>query len=217
MPDYLPSKDAEFDSWQQRFVTLAESKLGQNVKALAPQLVAARAAFEAAYGQHIAAQAAAKAATVAKAAARGRLVPLLRTAAQIVQIDPSLSDEQRAAAGLPVHKKSRTRAKAPTTRPLVEIEAGQRLRHTLHFRDEGSTRKARPVGVQGAEIWVKLGNTPPASTDELRFLALDTSSPYTCHFDIPDAGQTAYYMLRWLSTNGKPGPWSETVSATVGG
>jgi len=31
-----------------------------------------------------------------------------------------------------------------------------------------------------------------------------------------DAGQTAHYMLRWLSTRGEAGPWSETASATVG-
>ena len=31
-----------------------------------------------------------------------------------------------------------------------------------------------------------------------------------------DAGQAAHYMLRWLSTRGEAGPWSETASATIG-
>ncbi len=31
-----------------------------------------------------------------------------------------------------------------------------------------------------------------------------------------DGGQTAHYMLRWVSTGGEKGPWSETASATIG-
>jgi hypothetical protein len=30
------------------------------------------------------------------------------------------------------------------------------------------------------------------------------------------AGQIAYYMLRWVNTRGDKGPWSETVAATIG-
>ena len=29
-------------------------------------------------------------------------------------------------------------------------------------------------------------------------------------------GVTAHYMLRWVSTTGEKGPWSETASATIG-
>ena len=31
-----------------------------------------------------------------------------------------------------------------------------------------------------------------------------------------DGGKTAHYMLRWESTRGEPGPWSDTASATIG-
>lgn len=33
----------------------------------------------------------------------------------------------------------------------------------------------------------------------------------------PPAGKKPDYMLRWVSTRGANGPWSETVSATIGG
>jgi hypothetical protein len=29
-------------------------------------------------------------------------------------------------------------------------------------------------------------------------------------------GQAAHYRLRWVSTTGEKGPWSETVSVTIG-
>ncbi len=57
---------------------------------------------------------------------------------------------------------------------------------------------------------------PPADPSELTFLAVDTRTPYLASFDGADAGKTAHYMLRWVSTTGEKRPWSETASATIG-
>ncbi len=44
--------------------------------------------------------------------------------------------------------------------------------------------------------------------------------PHTgqCMVDCPreDGGKTARYVLRWVTTTGEKGPWSETASATIG-
>jgi len=50
----------------------------------------------------------------------------------------------------------------------------------------------------------------------LRFLLLSTRTPAVAEFTGPDGGKTAHYMVRWLSTRGEAGPWSETASATIG-
>jgi hypothetical protein len=47
-------------------------------------------------------------------------------------------------------------------------------------------------------------------------VALDTSSPYLLVHDPADAGKTAHYLLRWVNTRSQPGPWRETLSATIG-
>ena len=108
-----------------------------------------------------------------------------------------------------------TFAPAPTTRPLVKVDFSKRLRHTIRYADESTpTRRARPRGVIGAEVWVKVA--PPGDPDELKFLLLSTRTPTVANFTGPDGGQTAHYMLRWLSTRGEAGPWSETASATIG-
>jgi hypothetical protein len=44
--------------------------------------------------------------------------------------------------------------------------------------EERPSKKAKPAGVMCAEIWVKIGDTPPADPSELSFLALDKSSPH---------------------------------------
>ena len=30
-----------------------------------------------------------------------------------------------------------------------------------------------------------------------------------------DAGKSVYYLLRWVSTKGQPGPWSDVVTAKI--
>jgi len=69
----------------------------------------------------------------------------------------------------------------PTTRPQTLVQSGQRLTHTLRISaatrskpDESTpTRRARPAGVLGAEVWVKLVAPPhadePAPTDPPRW------------------------------------------------
>ncbi|MBN2559964.1 MAG: hypothetical protein JXQ75_03430 [Phycisphaerae bacterium] len=40
---------------------------------------------------------------------------------------------------------------------MVTVDFSKRLRHTLRYCDETTpTRRARPRGVMGAEVWVRL-------------------------------------------------------------
>ncbi len=79
-----------------------------------------------------------------------------------LQAGPNVDDGERAAMGITVPDRVPTPAGPPTTRPLVRVDSGRRLRHTLHFADEATpTRRAKPSGVMGAEIWVNVGEPPP--------------------------------------------------------
>ena len=82
-----------------------------------------------------------------------------------------------------------------------------------------SLNGALTPGVSGAEIWIKIlpvGQPPPTNPADLSFVALDTKTPYTLDFDGADGGKNAHYMLRWVNTTGEHGPWSDTVSVTIG-
>jgi hypothetical protein len=64
---------------------------------------------------------------------------------------------RRAELRITVRDTSPTPAFAPSSRPLALVESGQRLTHQLRLVDESTpTRRARPAGVLGAEVWVKL-------------------------------------------------------------
>ena len=218
--DYIPGADGAFDAWQSNFVTYATANaaaLGLDPLVDIPPLTAAQTTWTTDYGANTAAQAAAQAARQAKGAARDSLVGVIRPLVGVLQASADVDDTERKALGITVPDTTPTPVGPPTTRPLVTVDTSQRLQHTIAFQDELTpTSKAKPEGVRGAQIWVKIGDPPPVDPNELTFLATDTRTPYVANFDGADGNKVAHYMLRWESTRGETGPWSETASATIG-
>ena len=220
MPDYIPQSDGNFDAWQINFITYATANavaLGLDPLVDIPPLTGAQTTWTADYPAHTAAQAAALAARQAKDDARSALEGVVRPLVARLQSSPDVDDIERQALGITVRDVIPTAAAIPTTRPLVTVDTSQRLRHVIAFSDELTpTRKAKPAGVMGAEVWVKVGDPAPLDPSELTFLSLDTRTPYTADYPGEDANKVAHYMLRWVNTRGEKGPWSETASATIG-
>lgn len=221
--DYIPDPDGDFYVWEQNFLRTAGTDpaavgiTAEDVTALGT----ARDAWEAAYLDNETRQAAARAARQLKDDTRRAFESAIRAVVKRIQAAPIVTDDQRRALGITVKDAVATSAPAAATRPVAVVSTAQRLRHEIRFYDEATpTRKARPAGTMGCEIWVKLaaaGEAPPADEGDCTFLALDTASPYTAEYSGEESGKTAHYLLRWVSTRGEKGPWSETVSATVAG
>jgi hypothetical protein len=221
--DYIPDRDGDFDSWVSNFVAYANANLA-NLGLVAGDLTpvtTAHTAWTTAYTAHVAAQATAQGARAGKDASRAALEAAIRPLVRRLQGAVGVvTDDEKAALGITVPDTTSTPVAAPTTRPVVTVDASQRLRHTIAFADEATpTRVAKPAGVMGAEIWVKiapLGDPPPSDPSTLTFLAVDTRTPYTLDFDGADGGKNAHYLVRWVNTRGQKGPWSETATATIG-
>jgi len=217
--DYIPRPDAQFDSWQINFVTyLAANLAGLGLVAGdITATTAAQTAWITNYAAHNAAQAVAIGARANKDGSRTAFEAAIRPLVKRLQASASVSDPERASLGITIPDPTQTAVVPPTTRPLASVDTAQRLRHSIGFLDEATpTSKAKPPGVIGAEIWVKVGGPPPVDPNELEFLALDTKTPYLAEYAGAQGNQIAHYMLRWVNSRGQKGPWSETVSATIG-
>ena len=220
--NYIPSPDGDFDTWQTNFYAYANAHLAELglVAADVSALTAARTAWNAGLANHAATHAAARAARQTKDDARSTYQQIIRGLVRRIQASPSVDDGKRCALGIPVRDKVRTQtaASAAATRPVAVVDTSERLRHTIRFFDELTPQsRAKPDGVMGCEIWVKVGDPVPVDPGELQFLTLDTASPHLVEYDGKSAGQKAHYMLRWITTRGDKGPWSETTSATITG
>lgn len=159
-------------------------------------------------------QAAAKAQTITKDAAMTILRDLIKDLRAATKYVKTPANEV-ASLGIPSGGET---APSNATVPIGQVDTSKRLEHTISFRDAAhQDTKRKPRGVNGCEIWVKIGEPAPGNQKDCIFLGLDTKTPYVAHFDPEDAGKTAYYMLRWLMADGSVSAWGETVSATITG
>ncbi|EDX73626.1 hypothetical protein MC7420_6674 [Coleofasciculus chthonoplastes PCC 7420] len=220
MTSYMPRSDADFNNWQANFVTALTnylSDLGLTAEDIT-SITTAQTEWTTAYNNHIIAQSAADSARQEKDDSRQTYKTELRRVVNQLQVNPQITDAMRQGLGITVPKSSSSAVGVPTTRPLPRVELKGRYQLEIHFVDETTpTRKAKPSGMIGSEIWVKIGDPPPTDPKELTFVALDTATPYVMEFSGEDVGKTAYFMLRWVNTKGESGPWSQTVSMMIPG
>lgn len=218
MADYLPGPDSNYLAWVQNFQAFVAANLAA-LNLTAPDLAPITAGmndFDADLSDHIAAKNAAMAAKQNKDGSRRDLTADIRPLVRRIQANPNVTDAQRAAMGITVPDSTNTPVGTPTTRPIASITLGQRLQHTLNFVDETTpTRRAKPAGVIGVEVWAKVGTTPPSGEGDLQFMRIDSSTPAVFNFNAADGTKTAYYWTRWVNAQGERGPWSEQVAATI--
>ena len=217
MADYIPGPDASFQAWQSNFVTYANANLaalGLTAADMAP-ITSAQSGWATAFPAHVAAVNAAKAAKQTKDEARAAYVAVIRPLVRRLQASPQVSDAEKASLGITVRQEPGPIG-PPTTAPICTIECGNRLQQVLRFVDSATpTRKAKPAGALGVEIWNKVGTTPPTGENDLRFVAVDTNAPYVMNFPAEDGGKTNNVWMRWVSPTGERGPWSEQAQATI--
>lgn len=219
MSSYIPSDDGAFEDWADRFLTTVQNnevELGLEPDSTQP-VVEMLWDFNTAFAQFKSARTAYDVKREAKEAKRAALESEIRALAARLQASPAVSDEERALLTLPVPDREPTPAAEPDSAPALAVKASQRLLAEVSFRNPGSQSKGRPGGVMGCEVWLKIGDPAPADLDECEYLDLATRCPYTVHFAGWDAGKTAHFLGRWVSTRGAKGPLSETASVTVMG
>ncbi|MEZ6124722.1 MAG: hypothetical protein R3C49_16360 [Planctomycetaceae bacterium] len=214
----VPGSQADFELFVQNLVKqLQDHPDAYHVNAaFVTQLANGFADLRAGILQATEARDAARAATEAKDAVRATLEELTRTIVRLIQADPSVTDEAKLEAGIRPHKTSRTPVPPPHTAPVGNVMATDRLEHTLYISDAATpTRRARPAGVSGCELYLCVADQAPTDPAMYRLLRFATRTPETITFDAADGGKTANYLLRWMNGKGEFGPWSQVVSATI--
>lgn len=218
MKDYIPASDAELGVWMKNYMKKLDSLKGSlNLNAASvSELTDLGTAFDADLNKVSEARASLASATQAKDTSRRALEESVRRMTRELQVNPALTDADKADLQITVTDQKRTPAAVPQTRPVARIDTSKPQQHTVSWVDEATPiSKAKPEGVYGCELRCQVGGAEPADPDEMSFLAIDTRSPYVAQFDGTDAGKTVYYRLRWVNTRNEHGPWSDIYSATI--
>jgi hypothetical protein len=212
----FPSKEADFNLYVQTVVPYLVTNKARllvsatNVTNVTAQLSTWNAVFPASQNRNTRTQSIIDNKDNAKAA----IMATLRTIFADIPAS-ALTVEDRNTLNIAKKSTSRTPPAVPNTKPIAKVDTSRRLEHTISFTDEDGSA-AKPSSVRGCQIWFKIGD-PAIDPSELSYIATDTASPYTYHFNGENAGKNVYYWLRWENSRGEVGPWSDAVMATVTG
>jgi hypothetical protein len=217
----FPRPDSHFAAYMNNYLEAVKKwweKNGLNIDDLKP-LKEALSSWNGAFPAHVAAQQRAEAARQNKDAARRQLEAAARPVTSFIQGYPKTTDADRTTIGITIRAPGGGATPAPSSKPLVIVGDGGRLTHTLRLVDESTpTRRARPRGVERAEVFVAFTptNAPaPADPNAYRYVQSVSDGSAVLSFDTPDAGMQAHYVARWVTRRGAIGPWSQTASATI--
>ena len=127
----------------------------------------------------------------------------------------AVTNADRVDMGLTIPDHNPTPVPAPATYPEFSIDSSVIRQLSVRFHDQGSTSKAKPHGVHGAEIRWGILDEVPTDVDDLRTSSFATRSPLTLSFHEYERGKSVYFCLRWENTHSQKGPWSEIVRAII--
>jgi hypothetical protein len=221
MSDYIPQNDADMNVWQGNFVVIVEPNI--TVWGISTEdftgVKSKQSIWTTAFAKASNKQNRTAADVLAKDEASDDYKKTIRIfVAQWLANNTKVTDAERTRMGLTVKTGTRSPTPVPTTSPVGTIDFSVRLQHSIHYFDEAMAHSnAKPQGVHGCEIYMKVDGDAPKDASELTYVGTCTATPYTVKFDGAKTGKVVYYWLRWVNTRGEAGPWSVTLSAMVVG
>lgn len=220
MSDYVPRSDGNFNNWQKNLLAIAAENFTNwsiPIERIT-DLQNTGTNWEGKYNKTINRQDRTTADVRAKEDARLAYVEQLRKfVAQYLSFNDKVEDSDRERMGLTVRSGSHTPVAVPTSSPMVSIDFSVRLQHNFTIVDDSlPTRRSKPTGVLGCEIWAKIDGEAPKEASELSYQSTATKSSHTINFEGNKTGKVVYYWFRWINKRQQTGPWSAMYSAIIG-
>jgi hypothetical protein len=214
---FLPDRDSLLLAWSLNFstrITATPTAFGL-VAAQATAYAAVHAAFAAALAA-VDPNERSKSLVAAKNTARDNLKIQARALAKIVDGTLTVTPAQRLELGLNVRKTS-TPIPVPASAPFIETR--ERYGTTVIIRiTDGSGRRTRLNGTQGARVYTFVGNTPPSDpqlwTDEGQATRADVELEFPAE---TAPGTTVWMTAAWYNPRGQLGPACTPVSTVLAG
>jgi hypothetical protein len=218
MADYLPDREAELVTWIGTFKSLilvhfADYGLS-NAQATSYGTLAT--SFITAYNLAKADATRSPANIIAKNDAKKLVVASTRQLAGIIQKFPGTTDEMRSQLGLTVPS-PRTPIPPPTDIPTLEVveRIGTNVRIRIH---DGTGRRGRPAGVQGARVYSHVGTTAPVDPNEYEMEGQATRAFVDIQFPADTApGTSVWFTACYYNPRGEVGPACQPVQTFIAG
>lgn len=209
-----PDKDFDLSNWSGNFstrLTATPTAYGSDA-ATATAYAGLHADFEARLLTATTPATRTQAAVDAKNVSKKALVAKARQVIRTINGYAPLTSTQRVELGLNPRDAVPTPVPAPVTRPMLSVDPDG----TLRIVDETMPdSKAKPAGVAGALVFIKIDGEAPASVDEAKFAILATR--FRSQIPLPEGSskKTLWVLARWYNPRGELGPVSTLASTAI--
>ena len=221
--DFIPSSDADFDEWQQNFVThVVAGASSWVIPAARVTALTTRqtqwATDYAAGGKHVDRT---DSQQLKKTQTRDLYEKEIRDfVGEFIRKNSEIDDDERRAMKVTVPDTEPTSRSPIETAPSVTLLPKAGARFTVECRVESdSTRPSRHHDADGVELaYIVAAKTElPANPNETTKSKLSGRARVRLELDIEDAGNSLHLFARWVNTtnDSKNGPWSGLVSKVI--
>ena len=160
------------------------------------------------------------AATSARDLAWGKLKPGLKDLYDTCLLyNPEITDDDKSALGIHIRETVKKSAKkTPVSSPVFFFSSEEiSFLHPVITDSNNPQSHAKPDGVGFMELVAKIdvATAPPATVNDCTLNYHVSRSHEPIEFDSTDRGKTFFAYGRWVTTNGKSGPWSGMVSGII--
>jgi hypothetical protein len=148
--------------------------------------------------------------------ARAELVRYARELAAIVRATKRVTGADRIALGLTAPKEKPVKIAPPSERPQINAEATGPRTIRVRLGREITNRFAKPEGVNGAAIYIRLDDEAGDSESNFTFYGNQSR----CEFDLHIVGevswgQSVWLCARWFNPRGQLGPVSKPFNVRI--
>ena len=224
MADYLPAKDAEFDTWIsnfQAYVAAHAVELGLT-PAQALEVLNAKTMWGLSYTNHIAAREAAGNAQATKEEKKGDATKTVRQIVAVIQARPGTTDAHRAGLGVTIPDRVPTPTDPEAIRrlspPEMELDYSKPQQVTVHAgpypKDERQNGFKKPA--VGFELEV-LYSAVPSGTENLEALPWQHlgNYPHSPALVVIGHAATVTFRARYFDQLNNVGTWGPPESCSV--
>jgi hypothetical protein len=159
-----------------------------------------------------------KAKIAAKNLAKDNVRRMASELAKIVQATPTVTNEQRVELGLNVPAQRQPNP-PPSVRPGVDIVSVFGRSVTVHIHDSASsTKRGKPAGVLGANVYAFVGTTYPTDPTGWDWQGSTTKNTFEIVFpnDVPNGAQV-WICATWFNKTTVAGPVSVPITTNIQG
>jgi hypothetical protein len=220
MADFIPSSDAGVLSFATNYssiITAGPVPLGLSA-GQATTLAGLVSSYSASLTASTDPSTRGPAAVLQKAASKRSLIANIRLLARIIQANPAVTNDQRFSLGLPI-RNAPAPIPAPGEAPDLDVKSVSGRTIICRIHRASSTRRGKPFGVAGANVYSFVGTVPPASLNDwkLEGHASRTSSIEVVLPADVAGGSTVWLCASWYNPRGMAGPTSAPVSTNIPG